>query len=157
MADLDRFVDAQNAGSTFETALAEIRAGAKSSHWIWFVFPQLGGLGTSPTSRFYALADRDEADEYLRHPVLGPRLVTVTAAVVEGLRAGLRLDRLMGSHIDAAKLVSSMTLFAGVAVRADAGESAARLAPLAREVLDIAAAQGFPECRFTHDRLSRRS
>jgi len=153
MAELERFVEAQDAGSMFETALAEIRAGAKTSHWIWFVFPQLAGLGASPTSRFYALADRDEAERYLRHPVLGPRLVTITAAVVDGLRAGQRLDRLMGSPIDAAKLVSSMTLFAYVAPHDQASEAGAALAPLAREALDIARAQGFTECDFTVARL----
>ena len=153
MAELERFVEAQNAYATFETALAEIRAGAKTSHWIWFVFPQLAGLGASPTSRFYALADRDEAEQYLRHPVLGPRLVTITQALAEGLRAGLRLDQLMGSSVDAAKLVSSVTLFAHVAAHDPNSKVAAVLTPLAREVLETAAAQGLPECQFTVARL----
>ncbi len=153
MAELERFVEAQNANATFETALAEIRAGAKTSHWIWFVFPQLAGLGASPTSRFYALADRDEAEQYLRHPLLGPRLVTITEALAAGLRAGLRLDQLMGSRLDAAKLVSSMTLFAHVAAHDPSSEVAAVLTPLAGEVLEAAAAQGLPECQFTVARL----
>ncbi len=114
MAELERFVEAQNADAAFESALAEIRAGRKTSHWIWFVFPQLAGLGTSPTSRFYALDGRGEAERYLRHPVLGPRLLAITTAVVEHLRAGRHLEALMGSRIDAAKTVSSMTLFAEV-------------------------------------------
>jgi len=153
MAGLTRFVEAQDANGAFETALAEIRAGAKTSHWIWFVFPQLAGLGASPTSRFYALADRDEAGQYLRHPVLGPRLVTITEALAEGLRVSLRLDQLMGSRIDAEKLVSSMTLFAHVAAHEPRSNVTAVLTPLAREVLDTAAAQGLPECQFTVARL----
>jgi uncharacterized protein (DUF1810 family) len=150
---LERFVDAQDRGATFETALAEIRAGAKTSHWIWFVFPQLAGLGTSPTSRVYALADRDEAERYLRHPLLGQRLVTITTAVLEQLRAGRRLDALMGSAIDAAKLVSSMTLFAGASDAIEPDTPGAPMAALAHEALAIATAQGFRPCAFTTSRL----
>src|ERR1700727_3296060 len=72
--DLDRFVGAQDAGGTYETALAELRRGRKTSHWIWFVFPQIAGLGQSPTSRRYAISSLAEARAYLPHPALGPRL-----------------------------------------------------------------------------------
>lgn len=70
--DLDRFVEAQTA--TYDTALAELRRGRKTGHWMWFVFPQIAGLGRSPTARFYAIASLDAARAYLDHPVLGPRL-----------------------------------------------------------------------------------
>ena len=153
MAELERFVEAQNADAAFESALAEIRAGRKTSHWIRFVFPQLAGLGTSPTSRFYALDGRGEAERYLRHPVLGPRLLAITTAVVEHLRAGRQLEVLMGSRIDAAKTVSSMTLFAEVVGEGSPGDQSATLSRLAREVLALAETQGLPPCRFTRSRL----
>src|ERR1700752_3057390 len=108
-ADLERFVTAQ-ANGEFDTALAEMKAGRKRSHWIWYVFPQVAGLGTSHMSQTYAIRDREEAAAYLRHPVLGARLFEITSVVAEQLRAGVPLERLMGSSIDAAKLVSSMKL-----------------------------------------------
>jgi len=106
--DLERFVTAQDAGGTYRQALAELRQGSKRGHWMWFVFPQVAGLGQSPTSRRYAIATLAEAVAYLQHPVLGPRLLESTAAVaaVEGRTAS---DILGG--IDAKKLRSSMTLF----------------------------------------------
>jgi uncharacterized protein (DUF1810 family) len=106
---LQRFVDAQDGGGTYEQALAELRAGAKRSHWMWFVFPQVAGLGRSPMAQRYAIAGPDEARAYLAHPVLGPRLVE-SARVLTGLE-GRSAEQVFGS-IDAVKLRSSMTLFA---------------------------------------------
>ena len=106
--DLDRFVAAQDAGGTYEQAVAELRRGRKTSHWMWFVFPQVAGLGQSPTSRRYAISSVEEARAYLRHPVLGPRLAEA-ARVLTGLPDG-DADRIFGS-LDAQKLRSSMTLF----------------------------------------------
>lgn len=103
---LQRFVDAQ-ANGVFERALAELQAGAKRTHWMWFIFPQIGGLGHSEMARHYAIADLTEAKAYLAHPVLGPRLAQVADAAVA---AGRDPVRLMGS-IDAVKLRSSATLF----------------------------------------------
>jgi len=111
---LQRFVEAQ-AGGTYEQALAELRAGRKQSHWMWFVLPQLAGLGRSSTARYYALDGLAEAQAYLAHPVLGPRL-RECAAVLAGLD-GTDPVAVMGA-VDALKLCSSMTLFA----RADPGE-----------------------------------
>ena len=71
---LQRFVDAQDAGATFDRATAELRAGRKTGHWMWFVFPQVAGLGFSAMSQRYAISGRTEARAYLNHPVLGPRL-----------------------------------------------------------------------------------
>ena len=106
--DLERFVLAQDAGGTYQHALDELRGGAKRSHWMWFVFPQLAGLGQSPTARKYAVTGMDEARAYLRHPVLGPRLVEC-AGVVAGLE-GRTAGQIFGG-IDERKLHSSMTLF----------------------------------------------
>ena len=148
--DLARFVDAQSGGE-YEAALAEMKAGQKQSHWIWYVFPQIAGLGMSHMSQLYAIRDRDEAVAYLRHPVLSARLLEITTAVAEHVRNGAALDRLMGSSIDATKLVSSLTLFGKVArslsdSRTDAN---AALADLAEEVLIAGAAQGYQRCHHT--------
>ena len=113
--ELDRFVTAQAAGGTYEQALAELRRGRKTSHWMWFVFPQIAGLGHSPTSRHFAIASLDEARAYLDHPVLGPRLRECAGVVAA--TTGRSAVKIFGG-IDAQKLRSSMTLFA----RADPDE-----------------------------------
>ena len=104
---MERFVTAQ--APVYAQALAELRAGAKRSHWMWFVFPQLAGLGRSETARFYALADRAEAQAYARHPLLGERLVECTDAMLGW--AGTRSAEAILGQIDAVKFRSSMTLF----------------------------------------------
>jgi uncharacterized protein (DUF1810 family) len=103
-----RFVQAQDAGGTYAAALAELRRGRKVSHWMWFVFPQLTGLGRSSTAQHYALGSLAEARGYLAHPVLGPRLLEV-AGVVAGLEHVSAVD--VFGPVDAVKLRSSMTLF----------------------------------------------
>lgn len=108
--DLERFVDAQQ--GVYERALAELRAGHKRSHWMWFIFPQIAGLGQSEMSRRYAIASSDEAAAYLAHPLLGPRLRACAAAVLEHEEPGV--DAIFG-HPDNLKFHSSMTLFADVA------------------------------------------
>jgi uncharacterized protein (DUF1810 family) len=152
--DLTRFVDAQSGGE-YESALAEMQAGRKRSHWIWYVFPQVSGLGMSHMSQLYAIGDRDEAIAYLHHPVLFARLLEILTAVAEHVRTGVTLERLMGSSIDAAKLVSSLTLFGEVArgLTETPTDANAVLADLAEEVLIAAAAQGYPRCRHTLERL----
>lgn len=106
---LDRFVNAQE--STYQSALREIRAGRKESHWMWFIFPQMRGLGNSSMAYTYGIADRAEAEAYLAHPVLSARLIEITEAL-------LNLDKsnpyAVFGGIDAMKLCSSMTLFAAV-------------------------------------------
>jgi uncharacterized protein (DUF1810 family) len=121
--DLQRFVDAQDRGGTYDRALRELRAGRKEGHWIWFVFPQIAGLGRSETSRHYALSGLDEAAAYLAHPVLGPRLVESAQALLD--LPGDDAVAVLGP-VDATKLCSSMTLFA----------SAAPDRPVFRQVLD---------------------
>ena len=103
---LERFVEAQE--GDYEDALAEIRAGEKQSHWIWYVFPQMKGLGMSWTSEFYGIADLDEAKAYLAHPVLGARLREITAALLQHRRKSAR--KILG-HPDDLKVCSCMTLF----------------------------------------------
>jgi uncharacterized protein (DUF1810 family) len=108
--DLDRFVAAQE--DVFDRALAELRAGEKRSHWMWFVFPQIAGLGASPMAQRYAIGSLDEARAYLAHPVLGERLRTCTAAV--NAVAGRSAHAIFGSPDDL-KFRSSLTLFARAA------------------------------------------
>lgn len=120
---LRRFVDAQDQANTYEHALDELRAGRKRSHWIWFVFPQIAGLGRSPMARTYAIASLAEARAYLDHPVLGPRLLECARALLAV--ADRSAVEILG-EVDALKLRSSMTLFA----------RAAPQEPLFREVLD---------------------
>ncbi len=106
-ADLSRFVDAQ--AGTYSQALAELRAGRKTGHWMWFVLPQVAGLGRSPTAQHYAISGLDEARAYLAHPVLGPRLVECAQALLD--LPGDDAAAVLGP-VDAMKLRSSMTLFA---------------------------------------------
>lgn len=113
---LDRFVRAQDAGNVVEQALAEVRAGHKRSHWMWFVYPQIAGLGGSPMARRYAIGGLPEARAYLRHPVLGPRLLA--AAQAAATTPGRSAEAVFGG-IDAMKLRSSMTLFVRAAADAD--------------------------------------
>jgi uncharacterized protein (DUF1810 family) len=105
---LERFVSAQDQGGTYDAAVTELRSGRKRSHWMWFVFPQIAGLGQSPISRRFAISSLAEARAYLAHPVLGPRLVEC-ARIVSELHAPSAEDVFGG--IDAMKLRSSMTLF----------------------------------------------
>jgi uncharacterized protein (DUF1810 family) len=105
--ELHRFVDAQT--DTYAQALSELRTGRKTSHWMWFVFPQVAGLGRSATAQRYAIAGLDEARAYLAHPVLGPRLVECAQALTE--LPGRDAAAVFGP-VDAMKLRSSMTLFA---------------------------------------------
>jgi uncharacterized protein (DUF1810 family) len=113
--NLERFVEAQDNG-TYDQALAELQLGRKSGHWMWFIFPQIAGLGSSPTSVKYALGSLAEAQAYLEHGVLGPRLLECAAAVsVHGDKSA---SEVLG-EIDARKLRSSMTLF----LRAAPGET----------------------------------
>jgi uncharacterized protein (DUF1810 family) len=118
MSDLDRFVSAQ--AGAYEAALAELSAGRKRTHWMWFVFPQIAGLGSSPTAQRYAIASLDEARAYLAHPVLGPRLRESARVLldVEGRSA----EDIFGCPDDL-KLRSSMTLFARAADDPDVFEA----------------------------------
>jgi uncharacterized protein (DUF1810 family) len=106
---LARFVEAQNQAGTYERALSELRVGHKASHWMWFVFPQIEGLGRSATAQRYAISSLDEARAYLAHPVLGPRLRESAHALLE--HSGSTAQEILG-QTDAMKLRSSMTLFA---------------------------------------------
>ena len=119
--DLERFVEAQE--GVYEGVLRELRAGRKTGHWIWFIFPQLAGLGRSEMSRFYGIASLDEARAYLAHPVLGSRLRECVSDILA--TSGVSADQIFGS-LDAMKVRSSMTLF----------HRAAPDEPLFRELLE---------------------
>ena len=114
--DLDRFVTAQNRGGTYEQALGELQVGNKTGHWMWFIFPQIAGLGRSATSRTYAIASLAEARAYLDHDLLGPRLLECAQALTN--HPDRSAEDILGG-IDAQKLRSSMTLF----LRAAPGET----------------------------------
>jgi len=121
--DLQRFVDAQDDLRTYDTALAELRAGRKRSHWMWFILPQLAGLGMSSTAQHFGIHGLAEARAYLAHPVLGPRLRDCARALAD---LDIADPVAVLGPVDALKLRSSMTLFA----RAEPGE------PVFRQVLE---------------------
>lgn len=112
--ELRRFVRAQDSGNAYDRAVGELRRGRKQSHWMWFVFPQVAGLGRSATAQHFAISGRPEAEAYLAHPVLGPRLVQ-SARVLTDLTSTDPVEVL--GPVDAQKLRSSMTLFARAAPR----------------------------------------
>ena len=120
---LQRFITAQDSAGTYDAAVRELRVGRKRSHWMWFVFPQVAGLGRSETARRYAVSGMPEARAYLAHPALGPRL-RECAGILAGL-AATDATAVLGA-VDAQKLRSSMTLFA----RAEPHE------PVFQDVLD---------------------
>jgi uncharacterized protein (DUF1810 family) len=165
MQTLARFREAQDAPHAgFTVALRELQAGRKTSHWIWYVFPQLAGLGRSSTAVHYGLAGAEEAADYLRDQVLGERLIAAAAVVRTHLadakaRPG-RLEDLMGSEIDALKLVSCMTLFRRVAKSLYAVDPQPRFAAMADHadaILAAAAHQGYGPCTYTEEHLQRRN
>jgi uncharacterized protein (DUF1810 family) len=163
MSDLDRFKEAQDAPHAgFAVALRELETSRKTSHWIWYVFPQLAGLGRSSTAVSYGLAGAEEAADYLRDGVLGERLLAATAVVRTHLAdtkaRRVRLEELMGSQTDALKLVSCMTLFRHVAKALDAAYPQPRFAAMAEhaeKILAAAAADGYGRCAYTEEHLRR--
>jgi uncharacterized protein (DUF1810 family) len=154
---LVRFREAQDRpGSGFDAALREIQAGAKQGHWIWYVFPQLSGLGESSVSRTYGIHGLAEAEDYLRDATLRSRLLAIATAAAAHLSQGVPVETLMGSSTDALKLVSSLTLFGHAARELNAAEGLADYAALARiaaAVLNAAELQGYGPCQYTLSRL----
>jgi uncharacterized protein (DUF1810 family) len=161
MVNLDRFRQAQDSRpSGFREALRELQAGRKTSHWIWYVFPQLAGLGSSPMAVRFGIEGAEEAAAYLRDPLLLDRLVAAAGAVRTQLSPsggrGARLDAIMGSQIDALKLVSSMTLFRQVAaglLAAEPRQPWTALVEHADAILSAAMAEGYDRCAFTERQL----
>ena len=155
MSRLERFREAQNSSyAGFESALAELRSGGKSGHWIWYVFPQIDGLGMSGLSQAFALDGEEEAAAFLRDAELRSRLLTIASTVAEQLSTGRvpSLRTLMGSDIDAKKVVSSLTLFGHVARKLHETEGIdayGAIAKVADDVLAVAASQGYPRCAYT--------
>jgi uncharacterized protein (DUF1810 family) len=156
---LERFHEAQAALlAGYDTALAEIRAGGKRSHWIWYIFPQIEGLGRSSTAQAYAVRDLGEACAYLRDPILRARYEEIVAAASEKLTRGIGVEDLMGGRTDALKLVSSLTLFR-VAAEQLAREDPvyASLAERLAALLTLTSEQGYPACDFTLARVADES
>ena len=155
MFDLERFTRAQDSRWGFTSALAEIKAGRKRSHWIWYIFPQLKGLGSSSQAQTFGLDGLEETFAYLQDATLRERLLTITAAVAAKLKT-TALETLMGSEIDALKLISSMTLFSYAAQQRYQAEGLAdyeTLSVLAKEILAVARGQGYQPCSFTLSQL----
>ncbi len=148
---LTRFHEAQASRSAgYDTALAEIRRGRKTSHWIWYIFPQLAGLGRSAMGEKYAIRDIAEACDYLRDPLLRARYEEITTAVSDQLARGITLEDLMGSRIDALKLVSSLTLFRAAAQRlAEEDRTFRSFAEFCDSLLGLTAAKGYLACAHT--------
>jgi uncharacterized protein (DUF1810 family) len=159
MPDLQRFKDAQNDGrSGIAIALAEINAGQKRGHWIWYVFPQLAGLGRSDMSQAYGIDGVREAVEYLRDEMLRARLLSIASTLAAQRTASTRLSAVMGSHLDAAKVMSSMTLFGAMASRLHAEGACADCGDIARyaeEILRWGEEEGLRRCEYTRSVLSR--
>jgi uncharacterized protein (DUF1810 family) len=152
---LERFHEAQaRRWAGYDTALAEIRAGGKRSHWIWYIFPQIEGLGRSSTARACALRDLGEACAYLRDPTLRARYEEIVAVVSEQLSRGIHIEDLMGSRTDALKLVSSLTLFRAAAEQlAREDPTFASLAECLAALLEQTSKHGYPACDFTLARI----
>ena len=152
---LERFHEAQaSRWAGYDTALAEIRAGGKRSHWIWYIFPQIEGLGRSSTARAYALRDLGEACAYLRDPILRARYEEIVDAVSEQLVGGIRVEDLMDGRTDALKLASSLTLFRAAAEQLGREDPVyASLAERLAAVLGQTARQDYPPCDFTLARI----
>ena len=156
---LERFHEAQaGRGAGYDTALAEIRAGGKCSHWIWYIFPQIEGLGHSSTAQAYAIQDLEEARTYLRDPILRARYEEIVAAVSEKLSRGIRVEDLMGGRTDALKLASSLTLFRAAAEQLAREDPVyASLAERLAALLEQTTKQGYPACDFTLARIADES
>jgi uncharacterized protein (DUF1810 family) len=152
---MERFHEVQaNRWAGYDTALEEIRAGGKRTHWIWYILPQIEGLGRSSTARAYALRDLSEACAYLRDPILRTRYGEIAGAVNEQLVRGIRVEDLMGGRTDALKLVSSLTLFRAAAEQlAREDPTFASLAERLVTLLMQTCEQGYPPCDFTLARI----
>ena len=152
---LERLHEAQASGWVgYDTAVAEIRAGGKRCHWIWYIFPQIEGLGRSSTAQAYALRDLGKACAYLRDPMLRARYEEIVAAVSEQLKRGIRMEDVMGSQTDSLKLVSSLTLFHGATEQLAREDPVyASLAQRLAALLEQTAEQGYPACDFTLARI----
>ncbi len=153
----EHFRSAQQQGhGGYTQALSEMERGRKTSHWIWYIFPQIEGLGRSSMAQRYALEDRGEAVAYLQDEELGHNLRVITQVVAIQLRDGAQLRTLMGSGIDALKLVSSMTLFEAAGEQLLSEQPSELLSSFVancQTILSFAELQGYPRCRHTSGRV----
>lgn len=149
---LQRFLDAQSNGdpAPLSSAMAELEAGKKQDHWIWYVFPQLRGLGSSSHAEFYGIADKDEAIAYLQDPLLAERYRVCLDAIITHLRQGQRLRSILGP-VDALKTISSVTLFRHV-LQAESAltlNSPDTLLPIMDEFFELLLRDGKQPCERT--------
>jgi len=145
----NRFKQAQDSPeSGFEVAQGEMNAGRKTSHWIWYILPQLAGLGRSETARFYGLADLAEAKAYFRDPILRKRLELIVSSIASRLAEGISLGALMGGATDSLKTVSCLTLFRAVATEAGS-DLHAGFVQSGEAILATAFREGVPRCAYT--------
>jgi uncharacterized protein (DUF1810 family) len=154
---LSRFYAAQrDPHSGYSRALRELQSGQKTSHWIWYIFPQIRGLGSSAMAKKYALADRKEAVSYVLDDYLRGNYLAALCAVRHHLKRGIRLERLLGSELDAQKFVSSITLFSEATEIASAHHP--ELVPGLRQALVetriLLRSQGYEECQRTLQHMS---
>ena len=157
MANIDRFLTAQNRGRSFLNAKLEIDNGRKKSHWIWYIFPQIDGMGRSGMAEKYAIANLSEACEYLSNSSLLRRYQDILISVNDKLTDHVDVVQLMGSHIDALKLTSSLTLFEAAAqylsqTKPQQNEFQ-QFAILCSNTLNLLTNQGFPKCEYTLSKL----
>ncbi len=150
---LERFLIAQADPATgFNVAIAELRNGQKMSHWIWYIFPQLRGLGRSSMAEFYGIENLEEARAYLREPTLREHLLSAMQVVAGHLAQGVRLDTLMGGSVDSLKLVSCVTLFRKVADHSEEFPEIPEIPSIQKltaDILSVAEAQDYSECQQT--------
>lgn len=153
---LSRFYAAQrDPHAGFSRALRELQSGQKTSHWIWYIFPQIRGLGTSALAKKYALADSAEAVSYVRDDYLRGNYLAALSAVRHHLKRGIRLERLLGSSLDAQKFVSSITLFSRATETTASAypELSAGIRQALLETRILLRAQGYDECSRTLEHL----
>lgn len=149
---VEHFVESQRKEyAGFSQALREMEAGRKTSHWIWYIFPQIHGLGRSPIAQKFALGGRHHAIDFLMNQELKSNLIAITAVVARQLKAGIPLGTLMGSNIDALKLVSSITLFESVIqlIKLDGDIEYEEFLKDCQTILSFAELQGYPRCQHT--------
>lgn len=153
MANLDRFINAQNEHKTYNQAYKELQNGAKTSHWIWFIFPQLKELSFSPTAKHYGIVDAQEACDYLKNDQLFANYQKITALVLRQLQHKIPLRTLMGSEIDAQKLMSSLTLFRATASfleqQGDKSHDHIELITCCDQIFAQLQSQGYVPCKKT--------
>lgn len=154
MPNINRFISAQASRPSYQDALQEISNGRKTSHWIWYIFPQLAGFGSSKADKTYGIADLNEACEYLQEPSLVKNYLTITGKVLESLNKEISIEELMDTPIDVKKLLSSLTLFQKAAEKLLASDPLNQDLNLLKSYCEKIFALGYPQCQLTLQKLN---